>query len=374
VEILVNNTPTKDDDYVQIKSKFPPKRFQTPCQARLVGTLPGEDQSIVIVNPDKRVRFPEAETVPLTLPKDGSLRSFVISGESESQAVEDVELIAKQGSTQGAEVGSGSATVFWFDAASISVTRPPNFGEYGFQEDRYTVLEIPPAVVFRSSAHLRPQNVNCDAPQVSPLRIGFMQEVMSSRSTTTWDKPFVGWDPFIASGTKLPPIPISYTQVRTFEDGVTLPVNDGIAGAHPLYNKAGTSLAIPSPCSAHPEANDGDTPSHPAASSIVREFRMTDGRMAALVTWFRRNATKQHSYRTYCVIYNNGSQDFTALRETTWSLDLDHLAGKRFATVPNQENNAASRTPSTGPQANTLLRSTPISQTPDSPLETFEKP
>jgi hypothetical protein len=167
-------------------------------QAFLVPPLPSSDQHIVFTNPDNHILFPEAAAVELDLPKDGSPRSFNISGETGSGALNDTVIEARQGHAGGELCGEEDLTVFHFDDASVNITvggvyRAVNLGTFTLYLPTQIVGGLPaPArgVTYSVQARIRPAGVNCgSSPQTSNLRIGILQNLLSTVRTVEWDTP-----------------------------------------------------------------------------------------------------------------------------------------------------------------------------------------
>lgn len=105
MEIEVNNTSTADDDWVQLTCTI-------GCRARAIGNPPC-DATVVLTNPDGRLRFPnDADTTKaLTLPRNGAWVSFQISGKQSSSAVGDAVIEAHCQQAAGPVVVAQSVTV-----------------------------------------------------------------------------------------------------------------------------------------------------------------------------------------------------------------------------------------------------------------------
>ncbi|MEM8549168.1 MAG: hypothetical protein AAGF10_00105 [Verrucomicrobiota bacterium] len=370
VEIQANDTEAANDDYVQIKSTHPAKRFEVNCRARLTGDLPAEDQEVVLVSPDGRLRFPTAATTQLSMPKSGDWVSFKISGESGSAALNDALISARQGGNDGAELGTQDVTVFWFDQASMTVTRG---GTYGFGGGFYTVPLNPPAVSYKASARIRPQGVDCNAPQVTSLRVGIMQDIWTPgvTATTVYTNPKMNWAAGVPAGTPIG-LHSSLTYSAGFAPTVSIPVNDGEPGAHPLYTQRAVALTRPHGCMGAVDAISNDTPRHPAPAVYSISIVGPGGNELGTAEYTLANATRTLEFRAYTVVYNTSTEDFSALREAQWSLDLDHVAGKNKATV--KADAQAGRTPSTGPQANSVAKTQVTNASPGSIIVPFVAP
>lgn len=323
VEIQINNTPSTNDDLVGLKCEHPAHRSYVNCRVR--ATSSGTIRTIVLTNPDGRLRFPEANdtTVGLTLPTDGSWVPFQISGEKGSAAIGDAVIEAHCNTATGAIVGKKEATVFWFDQAHIDVTPGGSYSLNG------GVLQ--PAgngVNFSAQGRLRPAGVDCFAPQVSNLRIGIVQNVSGSTRQTTWTSPTIVWNPGVANGTKVvTPTTLSETLVIPHQ------VNDSAADVSPLYdqpNKGTTtidanSLQVPTGCSGSAPATSNDSPSTPVASrKIIPAKDVNGGTVVGTITYQRLvKGTVDDSFVIWTVVFNVTSNEICAIRERIWHLKID---------------------------------------------------
>ncbi|HEV2681001.1 MAG TPA: hypothetical protein VGV14_10915, partial [Rhodanobacter sp.] len=95
MEIEINNTPAIDDDLVQLKWEHPVKRHIVHCRIR-VPTPSAQSTTVVITNPDGRLRFPNVAdtTTTVSVPADGSWASFDIAGQTGSNAMNDAVIQA----------------------------------------------------------------------------------------------------------------------------------------------------------------------------------------------------------------------------------------------------------------------------------------
>lgn len=86
MEIEISNTPTADDDWVVLRCAD-----LTNCRIRALGN-PANDTTVVLTNPDGRLRFSSSNTDTsrtLVLPRNGSWVDFQIFGQLKSNAVGD---------------------------------------------------------------------------------------------------------------------------------------------------------------------------------------------------------------------------------------------------------------------------------------------
>lgn len=126
VEIEVNNTPTPDDDIVCRRSTTPAGRPELPCHARVCGAA--QAMTVYLDNGGAagtgQLRYGTtqgnvtAQNLTLSLPagannNPGAWVDFRISGETESAAMRDAIVRAKQDDANGQQVGQATATVLW---------------------------------------------------------------------------------------------------------------------------------------------------------------------------------------------------------------------------------------------------------------------
>jgi hypothetical protein len=350
VDIEINNTQTTDDDVVQVQSTHPAQRFNVPCRIRLFGPA-AAPLTVVLTNPDGRLRFPNAAdaTVTLALPVSGAFVPFNISGETASVAKGDAKIQAHLSTAGGPVVANAAVTVFTFDNAQMTLTQG---GNYGFLADgvTFTVLGGVPAVSFSSKARLRPAGLSCAAPQIAKLRIAIMQEVSHHNIQMTWDTPTVAWDPATPSGTPLT-VPTTMRETNVWTAAVHEPVNDGFAGATPLYSRAAGALQPPEGCAGAAAATDNDTPPHTVPTTFTQP-QLSGATVIANVTWTHRvNTTRVADFRTFCVVFDTATNAFSSLREATWALNVNSAAATpQHVTV--SADGAATADPATGIQAN----------------------
>lgn len=356
VEIEINNTSATNDDLVQLQCTHPARLHNISCRIRAQGGGTG-NATIVLTNPDGRLRFPNAgdTTKTVTVPRNGAWVPFEISGETSSNALNDAVIEAHCNTAAGTLKGSKTVTVFWFDQAETGLTRG---GNYTFVGNTYTVSGGV-AVSYGAKARIRPAGVDCTAPQVTHIRVGIMQEIDAYTQGVTWSNPTIAWLGAAPSGTTVN-VPTTMRLATTFGAGVTYPVADTEASVAPLYDQPGkhgtldsNSLQQPIGCQAGGatiRATSYDTPSNPAPPTFALSVNQGATHVGT-VTWTRINATRDENFRLYCVLYNTHSRRFCALREATWSIHLNSAAGgAQRATVT--ADGPVRRTPATGVAAN----------------------
>ena len=358
MEIEINNTSTADDDVVQLRCTHPVGRKRVSCRIRVTAAPAAQATTVVLTNPDGRLRFPTAgdASTTVTVPADGSWAAFEISGETASAALNDAVIEAHCNTATGATLATKNVTVFSFDQARMELVQG---GNYAFTNGTYTVTGAR-AVSYRSRARIRPAGVSCAAPQVSRLRIGIVQESRLYRHAVTWGNPTITWRPGVAVGTSVT-VPRTIRQSVAYDPAVPLPVADSEASVAPLYDqpgKAGTldpdSLQLPigcQPVAGTASATSFDTPSH-AAPPMAEQDVSSGGVVVGRVRWTRINSTRDEEFRAFCVAFDTSDNSYCALRQGDWEIHIDSAgpAADQHATVHADVD--ATTNPATGASAN----------------------
>jgi len=378
MEIQINDTPATNDDLVLLRCEHPAHpvaevvtdhRPTTRCRIRALRAC-AASSTVVLVNPDGRLRFPRDgdSTKTVSVPGDGSWASFEISGEVGSNVIGDAVIEAHCQTASGTIKARANVTVVWFDA-TIEITTP---GTYSLTAPvngavDYTVA-AGPAVKFSAHAEIKPFNVDRAAQQIKDLRVGIMHNVRAgSKRTITWGNPtLVSWAPLTFSGTTLS---APDTLVQAAKDPVD--VNDSSTGADPLYDEGPDALAVPDGAQALFAAPDGrSTTATSNDKPRIRDVPLTKthevsdpvtGAPLATFTYTLVNIAIDDRFTTWAVIFNSVTKKACAIRERRWSLEVtsstpggqasaarsdgpplrDPVSGRPFAN----ENNALNRTP-----------------------------
>ena len=349
VEIEINDTPAENDDLVQIRCMTPAHRFKVRARARVVGN-PENDVNVVLTNPDGRLRFPEDgdATKSLTLAKNGDWAAFEVSGQTESPALDDAMIEAHLNSAGGSMAGSEDMTVFWFDQASTGITAG---GSYSIVGGAFTTTGGN-AVNYSVQARIRPMGVNCSAPQVTNIRIGILQNLITTTRTDNWNTPTITWNAGVAAGTT---VVVPTTMRSTL--AVNSQTNDSEASVAPLYDqpgKSGTidgnSLKPPNGCSGGGAATSNDTPSHSAPPSLTLPARTAAGVVVGNVRWTNLvNVTINDNFTTWTVTYDTMTNEICPLRQRGWTLNIDSAAAGPLRATPAGSDAAPSLAPVTAP-------------------------
>jgi len=344
MEIEINDTPATNDDLVQLKCERPSRRHIVNCRIRATSTCP-TSSTVVLTNPDGRLRFPNAAdtTTTVTVPGDGSWAPFQISGERGSDAIRDAIIEAHCNTATGEVKARKGVTVFWFDQAKIDITVG---GNYTLTGTRYTVVGAH-AVDYSAEARIRPAGVDCTAPQVQNLRVGIMQNTFPPRvRTTNWNTPAIRWNPGIASGT-VATVPTTIRETKN----VTVTANDTDSSAAPLYDQPGVattldsnSLKLPKGCTGGAAATSFDTPSRPTPATLTLPAANAAGAIVGQVDYTFVSVTHRDNFMTWAGIFDVTTNDFCALRQRIWRTNLDSAA-----TTPQHATVEADSAPTTDP-------------------------
>ncbi|SFR44341.1 hypothetical protein [Litoreibacter janthinus] len=340
VEIEINNTSTTDDDLVVVKCERPTRRSRVQC--RIKSTSAGSNHTIVLTNPDGRLRFAGAAdtTRILTVPDDGNWVAFEISGETGSAAMNDAVIEAHCLAADGPVVGSKTVTVVHFDQPKMDIASPGNYvvGTEVRSGTAVTTLSVASgrAVTYEMSARIRPSGVDCSAPQISDLRVGLLQNLMSTTRTKGWDSPTVTWNSGVPAGTtaNIPSRIVSTLSVST-------QINDSETNASPVYDRPGiasmldpNSLRKPIGCTGGGTATTFDTPSRSATTNFVLDVTSGAGAVLGRANYTLSLITMNDSFISWSVIFNTTTNDVCTLRERPWSLNVSTAAtGTQRATV-----------------------------------------
>ncbi len=311
----------------------------------------------MLTNPDGRLRFPDTAdtTKAVILPTDGSWVSFEISGEKGSTAIGDAIIEAHCQTATGDLKGSKPVTVFWFDNVQIKITAGGNYTKSG---GRFTVVGAH-AVDYSAQARIRPAGVDCAAPQVTNLRVGILQNGLAGvTGRITWDSPTISWNLGVAPGT-------SVTVPRAMRSTTTQPAtaNDSATTVAPLYDQPGkadtidaNSLKPPMGCTGGAAATSNDSPSDSLQPTLVVPAQTGAGLVMGTVTYHFKNRTIEGGFTTWAVIFDTVSNEFCALRQRGWSINVDSAGAAPQKASPGASDAPASSDPLTAaPFANTLV-------------------
>ncbi|KAA6460917.1 hypothetical protein DYQ86_11590 [Acidobacteria bacterium AB60] len=344
MEIQIDNTAAAKEAIVQLRTDYQSRR--PVVKGRIRSTGGGPACTILLTNPDGRLRFPNSgdTTKSLSIPADGSWVEFQVAGEGKSVAIGDAVIEAHCNSTTGALKASKAMTVFWFDNAKIDIATP---GRYSVVGGKLTTSGGN-AVSFTATADIRPAGIDCTANQITNLRVGIMQNALAGTTRERiWKTPSIAWNAGVAAGTTVTVPKMIRMQINRPATG-----NDSAASVQPLYDRPGVadtldanSLQPPTGCSGSAQATSYDTPSTGAPANLVLPAQDGTGTIVGNVTYHPASVKLGPSFLTWCVIFDTSTNEFTVLRERAWHVTVDAFtAGVQRATV-----DAADRAPTTMP-------------------------
>ena len=344
VEIQVNNTPAAKDDVVQVKCEHPVIRYTVPARARL--TPPADtDLSVVLTNPDGRLRFPAVGDTQkaLVLPKSGDWVPFQIAGESASAAIADAVIEAHKGSAAGELCGMQPATVFSFDQAKITLTPKGGYAVNDTATQRIVANTNPPSISYAASARLRPAGLDCTVDQIKNLQVSVAQNI-DFVDSQVYDTPTITWNAGVTNGT-MATVPTNITMTTTSGR-----INDTDAASDPLYDDGGLFPNIRQPpvgCPGAADATGSDTPMSVADLTLSLPAKTAGGVMVGTVKYQLNRLTSNNSFITWCVIYDSVTKDMCAIWEGTWAINMNS-AGAAGVPTAGAATAAASTTPNIG--------------------------
>jgi hypothetical protein len=363
MEIEINNTPAINDDLVGLKCEHPSHRNTVDCRIRATSACP-TSSTVVLTNPDGRLRFPNPAdtTATVTVPGDGSWVPFQISGEKGSSAIGDAIIEAHCNTATGDLKAKKGVTVFWFDEAELTLTQG---GSYSMVGTRYTVAGGN-ATNYSAKAKIEPAGVDCSAPQVKDLRVGFIQNALAGiRDLITWSTPSIVWNPGVPSGTRA----VVADKIRTTTRR-PVTASDTDAPANPLYDRPGVStevdpnsLSLPMGCTAGAAATTHDTVSNPITTTFEVDAKTSAGVVVGKVTYQFLNTNIDTDFITWLVIFNTTTSEFCALRERSWGIHVDSAVTTPQKATIAPSDKATTTNPVTGPPFSNDIVNDPANQT-----------
>ena len=369
VEIAINNTPDDPDeegdngeldDVVRLKAEFPnaenpedmpTKLFTTPCSVRLTEPLL-KDPRIILMSSGGRIGFTEANIMPsesdtikeLQIPKNGAPVAFAISGESASDIINDA-LIRALLEDPGPPVGEENLTVFWFDLANIEVTP---MADYGFEEDPteqkewYRAVDDY-AVNIQYTARIRPQDIDCNVTPINSLRIGIIQNLLSTQIVRRYTGPEIFWHDDIPIGTTayVPEMVQESLNISDRTQNDTMERDEDDNPKAPLYTRE--ELYLPYGCT---DFQDRDAEDNPGVEIVPPDYNHPDypkprdaqGNIVGEVAYRYGNASINNLFKTWVVTFDTNTEEIIPLKETTWRVDVDsELTNQRAAVVQTSQ-------------------------------------
>ncbi|WP_322044144.1 hypothetical protein [Paraburkholderia sp. J67] len=329
LEIQINDTPTANDDCVQVKCDCMQHRHNAPCRIRL--RKPGSgDITAVLTNPDGRLRFAGAgdTTTTVVVPGSGAWVSFEISGEKGSQAIDDAVIEAHRDSADGEVLARKPVTVFWFDQAKMDLKVG---SAYAIGRDMYQPQDRE-GITHSAQARLQPDGLDYSASPLSVLKVGIVQNDMTNgfSGETVWGNPTIEWYLDVPPGTKTS-VPAQYHEVWNTV-GIN---NDTDPYSTPLYDQPGTpedpnhwehSTMPPINCPGGGPTLSADGPATPTDDARTQTATDTDGDEVGTVTYPVTRYRVSGKFMVWTVIFNTKTKEVCPLRQRGWSVDATSSA------------------------------------------------
>jgi hypothetical protein len=383
-DIQFNNTPVTSDDLVMLTtpaygSDIPANQPELDAAVKLLGDAP-DGMTVTLDNPDGRLGFgtdapslqpttqpsspvsTQPTTQPFALPTDGSWLHLPVFGLNQSNDVGDasVRITANiAGRLGGVVLNQKGATVFWFSNANLTITAAGHYAEvttanFPVPTDTYTVDRttdpVAVAVRIQGAASITPLGLDPQAPQIEVLRIGFVQNLVSSTRTVVYANPVK-----IATlnGGGAANVPATLTST------VHVPpnLNDTDSASAPLYeqNQGAIDLSpVVMPNGLNGAANQTaaitDTPATGSFPDTETEYGTdANGTKVGQVKYTLQKLTLADVFSDFLVVGEVGADGkvttvVAPLLETGWSLNVDSSAAdpKTQVAVPNPDANGGS--------------------------------
>ncbi|OPX18972.1 MAG: hypothetical protein BZ151_11760 [Desulfobacca sp. 4484_104] len=370
VNVFVNQTADDLDDLVRLKSTVPDKSFPIPTTIALTNPC-SRDVNVVLENANGRLGFDtvDQQTLPLTLPRDGSPVHFTVIGLSKSDLVDDALITVHLNDLQGPVIGEEDLTVFWFDA-EIEVTPggfyilhkeegyiPVDFvlnenGDPILDENGDPILEDSAAVSILATATVMPENMDpscTETPQIKHLRIGIVQNVEKQHIESEYANPVAVFDTSAPADAEMT-VPTGGSNNESLK---TVPPAfssylDSFAAVSPLY--------ITAPAGELPAdynyldrlgklASSGSFISGSYDDTDSPRIKNSHADFAGIgkVTYTYSSVRRETDFRVWAVTVemddsNRTIKEVVPIRETTWSINLNSNETETFqrATVPGE--------------------------------------
>lgn len=310
-EIQVNHSVATDDDYVQIKDEICSQLFKTVSRAKVTGYPPSK-VSVTLVNPDKRLGFPADSTLELDLPANGDWVNFEFTGQNKSKKIGDAKIVLHHGKANGPVCKEQSVTVFWFDNDSIEGA---SGNRYVYDKTKGKFQADPnPAITIRGHANIKPDSLNCSAPQIKDLVVGIVQNSTRASYIIKYINPQFKWTPLAVRGDK-----VSYFKELGLATLVTKKTLDNTPGdPNPVYDMTITNP--PAPCGSGNTVID-DNPGYQSLPPSHQTLDlMSHGVVVAQVT-YELEIRVDVDFMCWTVIYDKGTRDVVPLIRRGWQVN-----------------------------------------------------
>jgi hypothetical protein len=190
IDININDTADTKDAMVRKEQKIGTTAWRQwiPCTVKIPDSGPGKTiASIGITAENGTMKFSDAQakpgdsdagtsTVNLTLDSKGQGR-FWITGITQSTHKGDAKLQIRKDGATGDVLATQPLTVFWFDA---SITFPYQSAAF-LDGTLYGITNAAYPWVLSGNATIKPTGLDTTAPQIANMRLGFVQNVQTTR-------------------------------------------------------------------------------------------------------------------------------------------------------------------------------------------------
>src|SRR5260370_8046278 len=147
--------------------------------------------------------------------------------------------------------------------------------------------------------------------------------------------------------------------------------NDSATTVAPLYDQPGkadtidaNSLKPPMGCTGGAAATSNDSPSDSLQTTLVVPAETGAGLVMGTVTYHFKNRTIEGGFTTWAVIFDTVSNEFCALRQRGWSINVDSAGAAPQKASPGASDAPASSDPLTAAPFATTLFNIPANPAP----------
>ncbi|MBE7465958.1 MAG: tetratricopeptide repeat protein [Planctomycetes bacterium] len=346
VIIDVNKTPSQVDDGLKVPNAIPGRNYTMECSARLLGS--DQEETFLLLTNDKCLNFPNrgAHQMFIRMPPHGETAEFSISAVKPSSK-DNATLIQAIHASTGKKCGEEDITSYSVDGKLRLKSNSTYILSEGDGESLNYVPSQPPAVMFDGSGTFLPEDYSCSDDLAQSLKVGFVQNVQSSKATVLYSDPAIGW----INVESIPPnfsisIPASISLTASRES----PINDTGPEDDPLYSKFPEALKPFSPCNGSDgKIHSDDSPNLTRIRpSLSKSVVLDDGTIIGIITYGLDRVVLDHKFKTWLVAFNAASEEIdSVIREAGWSLSTSSDSKGRKAKTGSDS--AASDIPLSGP-------------------------
>jgi hypothetical protein len=191
VEVRVNDTADEKDDMVRKEQKIGSTAWRQwiPCTVKIPESGPGKTiTSIGVTAEGGTMKFVQDSATPPTHTTEGAANvavtldaqgqgKFWITGITQSANKGDAKLQIRKNGVTGDVLATQPMTVFWFDAKIIF----PSQSAASKSVNLYGITNAQYPWTFSGEATVKPTGLDATAPQIASMRLGFVQNVQTTR-------------------------------------------------------------------------------------------------------------------------------------------------------------------------------------------------